>query len=58
MNAVAAAIDVLVGLAKRTSTPSLQLGQADVNRIAAAVASLLQSKGLTTPIQTPAEGAE
>jgi GH25 family lysozyme M1 (1,4-beta-N-acetylmuramidase) len=48
LNALAAAVSELGNktstLAKRTSIPPLQLTQADVNRIAAAVVSLQQSK--------------
>jgi GH25 family lysozyme M1 (1,4-beta-N-acetylmuramidase) len=56
LNALAAAVSELgnktSALAKRTSAPPLQLTQADVNRIAAAVVSLQQAKAQ----QSPAEG--
>lgn len=59
LNALAGAVQELTAshsvLVKRSVAPPTQISQADINRIAALVASLLQSKGLTTPNQEQAE---
>lgn len=53
LNALAAAVSELGNktaiLTKRTSSAPLQLGQADVNRIAASVVSLLEARALKSP---------